>query len=57
MTVADLIELLQQQPQSDHVKCENVRDDWNYGTVVGLKREGFNCDRVVIQYEQGQTHD
>jgi hypothetical protein len=57
MSVAELIELLQQQPQSDHVQCESVRDDLNYGTVVGVKREVFSRDRVVIQYEQGKTHD
>lgn len=57
MTVADLIELLKQQPPQDHVCCENERDDLNYGTVVGVKREGFNRDRVIIEFREGTSHD
>jgi hypothetical protein len=57
MTVADLIELLKQHDQRDHVGVECDRDDLNYGTVVGVKREAGSRDRVVIQFKYGATHD
>ena len=57
MTCADLIEPLKQRDPKDHVGVESEDDDANYGTVVGVRRDSFNRDRVVIQYEQGASHD
>ena len=56
MTCADLIELLKQQPPQDHVGVESEGGDI-YGTVLTVRYEAFNRDRVVIVFEDGATHD
>lgn len=57
MTVADLIELLKQQPPQDHVGVESDRDANNYGTAVSVKREVGCRDRAVIEFREGTSHD